>query len=111
MKHDKGLGPMSKEEYCSKLHQLKVSHFMQCHDLTSAFNGQTPFDKSGILTRDLVSAFLKKTPQGSFEQFCMTLGEALVDTDVISRQEFNDTIDNAKNHLLNTHSTFSPGKS
>lgn len=71
---------------------------MQCHDLTSAFNGQTPSDKSRSLTRELVSAFLKKTPQGSFEQFCMTLGEVLVDTGVISRQEFNDTIDDAKNH-------------
>ena len=98
MKQDMGLGPMSKEEYCSKLHQLKVRYFMQCHDLTDAFNDQTPSDKSRSLTRELVSAFLKKTPEGFFEQFCMTLGEALVDTGVISWQEFNDAIDDAKKH-------------
>ena len=86
---------MSEEEYRSKLHQLKVSHFMQCHDLTSAFNGQTPSDKSRSLTRELVSVFLMEKPEGSFEEFCMNLGAALVDNGVISRQEFNDIINDA----------------
>ena len=93
MKNHKGFGRMTEGDYKSKLHQLKVSHLMQCVDLTTAFHGQENDDRTRKHYRDTITRFLEVNPNGSFVEYCETLGRVMVDMGAMSQQDFDDILD------------------
>ena len=66
---------------------------MQCVDLATAFHGQENSDEVRKHYRSTISSFLKERPNGSFVEYCTTLGMHLVDEGAMSQQEFNDILD------------------
>lgn len=58
------------DDFWSKLHVLQVSHFMQCMDLTCAFNGEEVSDVTRKNRRELFSNYLCHFPEASFLSFC-----------------------------------------
>ena len=83
---------MSIDDYKAKMKQLKVSYFVQCMDLTNAYNGNEISDEFRNQQRGMMSSFVDKCPEGSFTQYCEVLGRAMVDAGGLSKQEFDDIL-------------------
>ena len=83
---------MSIDDYRAKMKQLKVSYFIQCMDLTNAFNGDVVSDEFRNQSREMMSCFIDACPDGSFTQFCESLGRLMVEHGALSKQEFDDIL-------------------
>ena len=66
MKNYKGFAPMSIDDYKAKMKQLKVNYFIQCMDLTNAYNGDVVSDEFRNQSREMMSCFVDTCPKGSF---------------------------------------------
>ena len=88
MKNQKGFGSINKEDYAAKMRELKVSYFMQCVDLTIAFNGDSINDTFRRNTREMVESWVQMCPEGSFIQFCRSLGAMMVKNGAMTAGEF-----------------------
>ena len=84
---------MSKEDFTAKMKQLKISHFVQCIDLTNAYNGDETSDEERKQQREMISEFVDRCPEGSFVDFCVCLGRFMVGEGHISEQQFRDILD------------------
>ena len=91
----KGFGPISLERYIAQMKELKISYFMQCMDLTNAYNGDVLVldDESRDNARTMMSSFIEHCPEGSFEEFSKTLGKVMVSLGHMSEQEYLDILD------------------
>ena len=92
MKNYKGFASMSADDYLAKMKQLKVSYFIQCMDLTNAYNGDEISDEFRNQQREMISSFVDQFPEGSFTQYCELLGMVMVDIGKLSKQEFDDIL-------------------
>ena len=92
MKNQKGFASINKEDYSAKMRELKISYFMQCVDLTIAFNGDSINDTFRGNTREMVESFIKAYPEASFIQFCESLGKMMVYNGDMSAGEFADIL-------------------
>ena len=93
MKNYKGFASISLDEYKAKMKQLKVSYFMQCMDLTNAFNGDNPDEAFRNDQREMMTYFIDRRPEASFTDFCISIGETLTRTGHMSREELQDILD------------------
>ena len=84
---------MSEEDFTAKMKQLKISHFVQCIDLTNAFNGDETSDYERKTQREMISEFVDHHPEGSFIDFCVSLGRFMVDEGRLTKQQFRDILD------------------
>ena len=92
MKTPKGFGSINKEDYAAKMRELKISYFMQCVDLTIAFNGDSVNDTFRGNTREMVESFVQVYPEASFIQFCESLGAMMVKNGAMTAGEYADIL-------------------
>ena len=97
MKNQKGFGSINKEDYAAKMRELKISYFMQCVDLTVAFNGDSINDTFRRNTREMVESFVKAYPEASFIQFSESLGAMMVKNGAMTAGEFADILAGEEN--------------
>ena len=92
-KNFKGFGELDYEDYQRKLNQLQVSYFMQCLDLTNAFNGGQELGEVGRnFTRGIVEEFVKQKPDSSFIEFSQFLGFFLLKEGEITEKQYEDIL-------------------
>lgn len=84
---------MDYEDYSKKLNQRQVSYFMQCIDLTNAFNGDKGLDEEGRnFQRKMVEEYVKQKSDCSFIDFTKFLGFYMLKEGHITKKEYKDIL-------------------
>ena len=89
MKDFKGYGD---DDYIAKMRQLQISYFVQCIDLTNAFNGNVVCDEKRFDYRDIVTHFIDSFPDAPFTQFIEFMGNETVRSGAMTQKEYDDII-------------------
>ncbi len=79
---------MSEDEYDNKFKQLQVSYFMQCIDLTNAFNGNEMDEERRKCTREIVEGFVDDCPNTTFIDLTKFIGFLMMKEGVYTEKEY-----------------------